>query len=94
MKPSYVSIDRARFQGLLWLSSAWTGVHRFDPATGKFTVYRHSDKPGSLNNDNVNAVCVDHSGMLWLGTEDGLSGLDPASGVFTTYDLGPPNSAP
>ena len=78
--------------GYLWLSSAWTGVHRFDPATGKFTVYQHSDKPGSLNNDNVNAVCVDHSGTVWLGTQDGLSSLSPASGVFTTYDLGPPNS--
>jgi len=79
-------------KGYLWLSSAWTGVHRFDPATGKFTVYQHSDKPGSLDSDNVNAVSVDHSGMLWLGTQDGLSGLNPASGVFTTYDLGPPNS--
>lgn len=78
--------------GHLWLSSAWTGVHRFDPATGRFTAYQHSDKPGSLNSDNVNAVCVDHSDRLWLGTQDGLSALDPASGVFRTYDLGPPNS--
>ena len=67
-------------------------MHRFDPGTGKFTVYQHSDKPGSLNNDNVNAVCVDYSGMLWLGTQDGLSSLNPASGVFMSYDLEPPNS--
>ena len=31
--------------------------------------------------------------MVWLGTEDGLSGLEPASGVFKPYDLEPPNSA-
>ena len=74
------------------VSFAWTGVHLFDPATGKFTAFQHSDKRESLH-DAVNVVCVDHLGMLWLGTQDGLSGLNPATGVFTTYDLGPPNSA-
>ena len=67
-------------------------MHLFDPATGKFTAFQHSDKRESLH-DAVNVVCVDHLGMLWLGTQDGLSGLNPATGVFTTYDLGPPNSA-
>ena len=93
VKPSTYRTIVQDSKGYLWISSAWTGVHRFDPATGKFTAYQHSDKPGSLNNDNVNAVCVDHSGMVWLGTEDGLSGLDPASGVFKTYDIEPSNSA-
>jgi ligand-binding sensor domain-containing protein len=71
-------------KGHLWLSSAWTGVHRFDPATGTFAVYQHSDKAGSLNNDSVNAVCVDHSGMVWVGTQDG-GATRLADGKFTTY---------
>jgi ligand-binding sensor domain-containing protein/signal transduction histidine kinase len=93
VKPSTYRTIVEDSKGQLWISSAWSGVHRFDPATGKFTVYQHSDKAGSLNNDAVNAVCVGRSGMVWLGTEEGLASLDPASGIFKTYDLGPPNSA-
>jgi len=71
--------------GMLWLATLYTGVHRFDPATGHFTVYRHSEEAGSLSNDAVTAICVDHSGTVWAGTADGLNRFDPASGEFTAY---------
>ena len=54
--------NRARYR---WISEdsrrgivaqhGWSGVHRFDPASGKFTVYRHSDAPGTLSSDAANA---------------------------------------
>jgi signal transduction histidine kinase/ligand-binding sensor domain-containing protein len=72
-------------QGILWLGTLYNGLHRFDPATGKFTVYRHSDAAGSLSNDAVAAICVDPSGAIWVGTANGLNRFDPASGAFTAY---------
>lgn len=72
-------------EGALWLATRYSGVRRFDPATGQFTVYRSSDAPGSLSNDAVAAILVDHSGVIWAGTENGLNRLDPATLTFRTY---------
>jgi signal transduction histidine kinase/ligand-binding sensor domain-containing protein len=72
-------------RGALWLATLFTGVHRFDPDTGTFTVYRHSEGAGSLSNDAVMAICVDHSGKVWAGTADGLNRFDPETGRFAVY---------
>src|SRR5439155_13570068 len=71
--------------GTLWLATLFAGVHRFDPATGELTVYRRSKEAGSLSNDAVSAICVDHAGAIWAGTADGLNRFDPESGKFTAY---------
>jgi ligand-binding sensor domain-containing protein/signal transduction histidine kinase len=73
------------FHGALWLATLYTGVHRFDPETGAFTVYRHSAAPGSLSNDAASAICVDHNGTVWVGTANGLDRFDAATGKFLTY---------
>ena len=88
VKPSSYRWIAEDSRGGLWLSSGWSGVHRFDPASGKFTVYRHSDAPGSLSSDAVNSVCVDHSGIVWVGTQTGLNRLDPATGMVTCLQSG------
>ena len=61
------------------------GVQRFDPATGKFTIFRHSAAAGSLSNDGVTSILADRSGTIWAGTLDGLNRLDAATGKFTVY---------
>jgi signal transduction histidine kinase/ligand-binding sensor domain-containing protein len=72
-------------EGELWLGTLETGLRRLDPATGRFTTYRHTPEAGSLSSDQVNAIYVDHSGIVWAGTENGLNRFDPATGTFTTY---------
>jgi signal transduction histidine kinase/ligand-binding sensor domain-containing protein/DNA-binding NarL/FixJ family response regulator len=72
--------------GALWLSTWGTGLRRFDPATGRFTVYRHTPGiAGSLSSDQVSAIFIDHTGVVWVGTESGLNRLDRATGAFTAY---------
>src|SRR5438105_1418513 len=80
-----VSPDRERAiaedsTGTLWLATWYSGVHRFDPGAERFTLYRSSDRAGSHSNDAVAAITVDHSGIVWAGTENGLNRLDPATG--------------
>ena len=77
-----IAEDRA---GILWIGSRHAGLHRFDPATGKFTTFRHSAKEGSLSSDVVTSILVDRSGTIWAGTQDGLNRLDAATGKFTVY---------
>jgi len=73
--------------GVLWLSTGAHGVHRFDPRTGKFTVFEH--RPGdssSLSHDRVNSVYVDRSGTVWAATFRGLDKFNSRDGTFTSYD--------
>lgn len=71
--------------GILWIGCRYGGVQRFDPVTGKFTIFRHSAAAGSLSNDVVTSILADRSGTIWAGTLDGLNRLDAATGKFTVY---------
>lgn len=73
-------------QGILWLATYYSGLQSFDPATGRFKIYEHSStREGTLSNNRVNSVHVDHQGKVWAGTQDGLSRLDPSTGLFSTW---------
>jgi PAS domain S-box-containing protein len=74
-------------QAALWIGTHSSGLERFDPATGRFTAsYKHNaNDPTSLSNDRVNSVHFDHSGTMWVGTQEGLDKFDPRTGKFKTY---------
>ena len=69
----------------MWLG-AQSGLHRFDPRTGKFTIYEHEpDDVESLSDNRVNSVHFDQQGTLWVGTQDGLSKFNRQTGTFKNY---------
>jgi ligand-binding sensor domain-containing protein len=72
-------------QGALWIATGATGLLRLDPVTRQFTVYRHTQQPGNLSSNKAWAVCVDHDGIIWIGTENGLNRFDPVTKTFTSY---------
>ena len=85
-------------KGMLWLVSST--LERFDPATGRFTAYTfdpvgtgtagRKDSPvlvevgRRLAEDSF--LTIDHSGVLWVATANGLLRFDPESEQFTVYD--------
>ena len=71
--------------GDFWLSGD-AGLHRFDPRSKTFRAYKRlGDKPGEISDNLTNFVHIDHAGHVWVGTQNGLAELDPASGYFTNY---------
>jgi PAS domain S-box-containing protein len=74
-------------QGALWIGTDSSGLQRFDPTTGQFTAfYKHNENdPTSLSNNRVNSVHFDHSGAMWVGTQNGLGKFDPKTSRFKTY---------
>ena len=64
--------------GVLWIAARATGLVRLDPRTGANTTYQ-------LSSDKAWAVTMDHTGILWVGTENGLNRFDPATERVTTY---------
>ena len=73
--------------GMLWLGTVASGLHRFDPATRRFTVYKSDpNDPTALRDDTVPAVYVASTHLVWIGTQNGLNRFDPATGKFAAYD--------
>ncbi|NDV58312.1 hybrid sensor histidine kinase/response regulator transcription factor [Bacteroides sp. 519] len=59
----------------LWISTN-NGLSCFDPETAKFTNYTQNDGlPG--NHFYWNACCSSQNGLLYFGTLEGLTGIDP-----------------
>ena len=71
----------------LWLAVKDAGLVRWNHATDRFSVYRHTARdPTSLASDSVRAVLVGPRGGIWVGTSDaGLDRLDPATGRFQHF---------
>ncbi len=53
------------------------GLNRFDPHTGRVTVFRHDPQdPHSLSHDHVWSILEDDAQRLWVATADGLNLFD------------------
>jgi ligand-binding sensor domain-containing protein/signal transduction histidine kinase len=84
--------------GVLWLVSGT--LQRFDPATGRFSAYSFdplgTGKAGRENSPVLIKVgkriaedsflAIDHSGVLWVATANGLLRFDREREQFTIYD--------
>jgi ligand-binding sensor domain-containing protein/signal transduction histidine kinase len=73
-------------EGALWLGTDSSGLYHFDPASGSLTIYEHDpNRPGTLSDNRVNSVYLDHSGTMWIGTQNGLNKLDRKDDTFNSY---------
>jgi ligand-binding sensor domain-containing protein/signal transduction histidine kinase len=80
-----ISIAEDR-SGYLWFGTLGGGLNRYDRRSGQFKAFRHNPADShSLSHDNVLGLFVDHKGILWAGTEDGLSAFNPATEYFQVY---------
>lgn len=72
--------------GTIWAATTLDGLHRLDPKTGKFFIYRHDPRqPRSLSSNQVMELCLDHNGNLWVATDSGLERFDRPTGTFKVW---------
>ena len=72
-------------EGTIFVSDYGNGLAVYNTLTGQTRSYsmNHSDKrKGRLCNDWVKSLCLDSRGLLWIGTTNGLSCMNPADGNF------------
>jgi len=82
----YVTRLWAGTDGALWLGFKTDGLARYDPASGRFTSYRHQPRqPGSMSPGRVWAISGDRSGGVWTATDKGLDFLAPGASRFTHH---------
>ncbi|MGE5448015.1 MAG: two-component regulator propeller domain-containing protein, partial [Bacteroidales bacterium] len=70
--------------GYMWFSSK-NGVFRFDGY--QMINYKNNPlDPNSLASNQMDAICTDSTGFIWVATLDaGLDRLDPSTGIFKHY---------
>ncbi|MFM9909526.1 MAG: two-component regulator propeller domain-containing protein [Chitinophagaceae bacterium] len=67
----------------IWIGGKYNGLHLFDPLTKNFFNYRHdAAREGTLADNQVNCVFIDRSGIVWIGTNRGISINDPTQQQF------------
>ena len=70
-------------KGRFWTGTFNAGIKLFDRNTGAITdLY---EKDGLLNNQ-IYSILEDNSGNLWMGTQYGLSRLNPETGKIKNFD--------
>jgi PAS domain S-box-containing protein len=71
-------------QGFIWIGTQ-DGLNRYDGYQMK--VFRHNnDVPGSLSENTIRTLYLDHAGTLWVGTwNGGLNRYDRGTETFTHY---------
>jgi two-component system sensor histidine kinase ChiS len=72
----------------LWIGTDGGGLNKFDKKTKEFIAFTHRDNDvKSLSHDNVNCIYKDWSGVLWIGTDDGINKVEQKNGQveFTAY---------
>ncbi|HWT16634.1 MAG TPA: EAL domain-containing protein [Patescibacteria group bacterium] len=83
-KPAEITDIVEDAQGALWLARHGAGLARFDPQSGAVSAFTHDPRiAGSLPEDSVRTLFVDHAGLLWVGGDlRGLSCTEPGGAVF------------
>lgn len=83
--------------GVLWIGTWGGGLNALDPRLNQgkkqpFTHYKNDpDTPNSLSHNRVRSIYQDRSGVLWIGTEDGLNKFDRKKAKFIHYKHDPDN---
>ncbi len=69
--------------GVLWVGSAHQGALRFDLDSGRWRMFRNDPQnPVSLSDDEVYAITLDYTGVVWIGTSNGANRLDSRAKQF------------
>ena len=76
-------------RGYLWIQRYRSGVVVYDPSTGAYRTLSTNPGQGNLTSNIVTSMAEDLSGVIWVGTSDGVSTFYNARSLFeggSTYD--------
>jgi signal transduction histidine kinase/DNA-binding response OmpR family regulator/streptogramin lyase len=79
-------------RGAIWAVTEHHIGRLDDPATGRFTSYRHTPQDASEADDLFPAVHEDAGGYFWMATNAGLVRFDPRTGRVVRFRPDPANS--
>lgn len=70
----------------LWIGTSNAGIYLYDRDTGSFSLFSSNTPDGrGLIHNNIRKILPDARGKLWIGTQQGLSLLDPVTKQTVSY---------
>lgn len=79
--------------GRIWMGGRYNGLTLYDPEGEQFYNYRYEvSLDGSVADNHINNIFIDHTGLVWLGTNKGISIYNPAQEPFEQTFLTGKNS--
>lgn len=67
----------------IWIGGKYGGLYVYDPVDNRFYHYQHDpSRDGSLVGNQVNCIYRDREGIIWLGTNRGVSIHNPMQQQF------------
>lgn len=80
--------------GRLWMGGRYKGLTLYDSKLKKFYNYQYEiSQDGSVADNYISRVFIDRSGMVWLGTNKGISIYNPSQQPFVQNFLPPANKS-
>jgi ligand-binding sensor domain-containing protein/two-component sensor histidine kinase len=72
-----------------WVGTYGNGIAAYDASEGKFIEHFHHDPSDSksLGSDYINTIFTDSSGIVWIGTSNGLDKFDPLTQQFRSVPV-------
>jgi len=70
--------------GIVWLAMLGGGLVRYNTENNERRVYTTTD---GLSNNTVYSVLKDREGNIWASTDEGISRLNPSTGVIKKFGL-------
>jgi len=68
--------------GILWIATLGSGVCRYDTSTGEKLFFTTAS---GLSNNTTYSILRDKSGNIWVSTNNGLSVINPESGLIRSF---------
>lgn len=80
---TYIDTDS---QARIWFGTINDGLFCYNKRTGEIRQYSFdASDPHSINSNRIYSIHIDAGGYVWVGTDMGLSRLDPSAGTFTRF---------
>ncbi len=77
--PTHINFAYEVQLGKIWLGTDEQGIAVLDTQTRQMHyLQNHPSVPSSLINNSTKVLFQDHAGLIWIGTDEGLSRYDPS----------------
>jgi ligand-binding sensor domain-containing protein len=72
-------INTVSFNGDAWAGSDRYGLSRYNPVKNSIEQFTFTSTGGGLRSDTIFSTFIDREGVVWIGTNRGVSRYDPAA---------------
>ena len=82
--------DTLAAESELWLGTIGGGLNKFNPRTHLFSHFKNDpNNRNSISDNDINAIHIDRTGQVWVGTLNGLNTFKPLDNTWKSYQHDP-----